>query len=86
MVRGQQPRLGDVVDALDAVEIARRDRQHHGQSARMLLGLEPRADGAQHRVGNGEAGRGTDRDDGVVGNLLGRTGGGYDFRHCVPVA
>lgn len=46
----QQPVLGQMVDPLDAIHVARRDRMQRGQVARVAFGIETGADGGQHRI------------------------------------
>jgi hypothetical protein len=50
MITRKQAILRDVVDALDAVHVARGDRMDRGQVARVPLGLEPRAERCEHHI------------------------------------
>jgi hypothetical protein len=58
MIVDKAPVLRDVVDPLHAIHVARRDGVQRGQVARMPLGLEPCADGGQHRIRAAQRGGG----------------------------
>ena len=68
---GEASRLREVVDALDAPHVARRDRMKGRHVPRMTFGLEPFSDRSQHGVGATERRRRGDGDDRAVGNEAG---------------
>ena len=65
-----QARLGQPVDPVDPVHVARRDGQEQVQIAGMPGGVEGFADGFQGEIGRSEAARRTDRDGSAVGDAL----------------
>ena len=77
---GEAAGLGEMVDALDAPHVAGGDRVQRGEVARMALGVEPRADRREHRVGAAERRGRRHRDDRAVGDQAGRLSSGKDAR------
>jgi len=75
----QQPLPGDVIDALDAPHIPRRNGVQRGEVLWMTGRLEMLADGGQHRVGAAQAAGGRDGDNGLIGDESGCSGRGYDL-------
>ena len=76
----QQPVLCQMVNALDAVHVARRDRADDGQVSGKAVPGEPRADGGQHHVRAPERGRRRDGQHRGIGNLQGRFRRAHQFR------
>ena len=75
----QQPVPGNMVHALDAIHVTRRNRMQGGQAARAALGRETRADGGQHRIGAAQRrGRGY-RHHRTVRDAGRGFGGGHEF-------
>ena len=73
-MRRQKPVLRDMVNAFDAIHIARRDGVERGQAPWMSFGSETFAQRLQHRIGAPQCGGGGDGHNRIIGNARDRFG------------
>ena len=81
----QHAGTGEVIDAADAVHVARGDRVQSREVARVAFGGEACAERLQHLVGTAQAAGGADRDDVAVADQLRCLFGGDELAHAESI-